>query len=63
VTVRRLEMPRPALAGLELICLILLVASANAPPSVAIPWRSLPHPGRTAWPLLLPLLAAAEHSG
>jgi uncharacterized membrane protein len=51
--------PWPMLSGLELVCLILLTVSTNAPPSVAIPWRGLPRPGRTALPLLLPLAAAA----
>jgi uncharacterized membrane protein len=51
--------PWPMLAGLELVCLILLAVSINAPPSVAIPWRGLPRPGRTALPLLVPLAAAA----
>jgi uncharacterized membrane protein len=47
------------LAGLELVCLILLAVSAKAPPSVAIPWRDLPRPGWTVLPLLLPLVSAA----
>jgi hypothetical protein len=51
--------PWPMLAGLELVCLILLAASVHAPPGVAIPWRSIARPGRTALPLLLPLVAAA----
>jgi uncharacterized membrane protein len=51
--------PWPMLAGLELICLILLAVSVDAPPSVAIPWHGLARPGRTALPLLLPLAAAA----
>lgn len=51
--------PWPLLAGLELICLILLAASANAPSDVTIPWRDMSRPGRTVLPLLLPLAAAA----
>jgi uncharacterized membrane protein len=51
--------PWPMLAGLELVCLILLAVSASAPPGVTMAWRGLPRPGRTALPLLLPLAAAA----
>jgi len=51
--------PWPMVAGLELVCLILLAVSVNAPPDVAIPWHQLPRPGRTALPLVLPVLAAA----
>jgi uncharacterized membrane protein/glycosyltransferase involved in cell wall biosynthesis len=47
------------LAALELVCLILLAFSANAPPSVAIPWRNLSRPGWNVLPLLLPLVSAA----
>ena len=49
----------PLLVGLELTCLALLAASASAPSTVAIPWRSLSRPVRLAWPLILPLTAAA----
>ena len=49
----------PLLVGLEFICLALLVASVNAPPTVEIPWRGLARPGRLAWPLVVPLAAAA----
>jgi uncharacterized membrane protein len=49
----------PLLVGLEVVCLALLAASANAPSSVAIPWRSLAQPARLAWPFILPLVAAA----
>lgn len=49
----------PLLVGLEVTCLALLAVSINAPPDVAIQWRSLPQPGRLAWPLVLPLIAAA----
>ena len=51
--------PWPMLAGFELVCLILLAVSANAPPDVAIPWQDLALTGRTALPLVLPLVAAA----
>jgi uncharacterized membrane protein len=49
----------PLLVGLEVMCLALLAASVNAPPEVAIPWPSLARPARLAWPLVLPLVAAA----
>ena len=49
----------PLLVGLEVICLALLAKSGNAPSSVAIPWRSFSWPTRLAWPLILPLVAAA----
>src|SRR5215467_14482301 len=49
----------PLLVGLELTCLALLAASVNAPSSLAIPWHSLSRTARLAWPLILPLLAAA----
>jgi uncharacterized membrane protein len=51
--------PWSVLAGLEVICLILLAVSANAPPSVAIPWRDLPRPGWIIFPLLIPLVSVA----
>ena len=51
--------PWPMLAGLELVCLILLGVSVNAPPGVTMSWRGLTRPGRTALPLVLPLAAAA----
>jgi uncharacterized membrane protein len=50
--------PWPMLAGFELVCLILLAVSAKAPSDVAIPWRDLALTGRTALPLVLPLVAA-----
>jgi len=50
---------RPLLVGLEVICLVLLAASVNAPSDVAIQWRSLSRPTGLAWPLVLPLAAAA----
>lgn len=49
----------PLLVGLEVTCLALLAASVNAPSNVAIQWRSLSQPTRLAWPLILPLVAAA----
>jgi uncharacterized membrane protein len=49
----------PVLVCLELCCIILLALSINAGPAVNIPWRSIPKPARLAWPLLLPLMAAA----
>jgi len=49
----------PLLVGLELTCLALLATSVNAPSSLAIPWQSLSRPAGLAWPLVLPLLAAA----
>ena len=49
----------PLLVGFELACLALLASSRHAPPNVAIPWRSLERFIRDAWPLVLPLLAAA----
>lgn len=49
----------PLLAGLEFVCLVLLASTVNAPPYVAIPWRSLAQPERLAWPFLFPLAAAA----
>ena len=51
--------PWPMLTGLGLACLVLTAASVGAPPSVTLSWRGLARAGRTAWPLLLPLLAAA----
>ena len=51
--------PWPMLVEFELVCLILLAVSANAPPDAAIPWRDLALTGRTALPLILPLVAAA----
>src|ERR1700733_5688561 len=49
----------PLLVGLELICLVLLISSNNAPPTVSLPWGSLARPMRLMWPMVLPLLAAA----
>ncbi|HEY6297561.1 MAG TPA: hypothetical protein VIX15_18035, partial [Streptosporangiaceae bacterium] len=48
--------PWPMLTGLGLTCLLLTAASVGAPPILT---RGLVRPGRTALPLLLPLLAAA----
>lgn len=49
----------PLLAGLEVTCLVLLAASRNAPPDAEIRWRSLSRFTGLAWPLILPLIAAA----
>lgn len=49
----------PVLVCLELCCILLLALSINAGPDVKIPWRSIPKPGHLAWPLALPLMAAA----
>src|SRR4029078_10416407 len=49
----------PLLVGLEATCLMLLAASVNGPADAAIPWRSLSRQIRLAWPLTLPLIAAA----
>ncbi len=49
----------PLLVGLELTCVALLAVSVNAPSSLAIPWHLLSRPAGLAWPLALPLLAAA----
>ena len=48
----------PLLVGVEVTSAVLLAASINAPPSVAIRWRWPSRPARLAWPLILPLLAA-----
>jgi uncharacterized membrane protein len=49
----------PLLVGLEVVCVGLLAASVTAPPEVRIPWREVPRPAWLAWPLIVPLLAAA----
>jgi uncharacterized membrane protein len=49
----------PLLVGLEIICLVLLGTSINARPDVAIRWQPLMHSSRHAWPLVVPLVAAA----
>jgi uncharacterized membrane protein len=59
VGVARPLSPEPMLAGLELSGLSLLAAGARAGPEVAIPWAVLARPARLAWPLALPVLAAA----
>ena len=41
------------------MCLALLAASVDAPPDVAIRWRSLSRSAGLTWPLILPLIAAA----
>ena len=47
----------PLLAGIEVTSTALLVASINAPPSVAIRWQWPSRPAQHAWPLILPLMA------
>ena len=49
----------PLLVGLEVVCLALLAVSLNAPQEVAIPWRSVSQLARLAWPLIIPVVAAA----
>lgn len=49
----------PLLVGLELTCVALLGLAANAPADTRIPWERLSDQVRSAWPLLLPVLAAA----
>ena len=49
----------PLLVGLEVVCGALVACSVNAPADTQIPWDSLSRPARLAWPLLLPLVAAA----
>lgn len=49
----------PLLVGLEVICLVLLGTSVNARPDVAIGWQPVMHFSRYAWPLVVPLVAAA----
>jgi uncharacterized membrane protein len=49
----------PLLVGIELSCAALIAVSLRAPASTAIPWQSLDRPGRLAWPLIIPLIAAA----
>jgi hypothetical protein len=51
--------PWPLIICLELICLGLLAASIQAPADVALRWRMFSRPGRLAWPLIVPLIAAA----
>jgi uncharacterized membrane protein len=51
--------PVPLLISLEVTCFALLATSVNAPPAVAIPWTSVARPARLAWPLILPVIAAA----
>jgi uncharacterized membrane protein len=49
----------PLLFALEVICVLLLLCSLDAPPETQIPWGRLSEPVRVAWPLLVPLLSAA----
>jgi uncharacterized membrane protein len=50
----------PLLAGAGVVCAALLAVSVRAPAETAIPWASLTGgPAWLAWPLFLPVLAAA----
>jgi uncharacterized membrane protein len=49
----------PLLVALEGTCLGLLAVSVKVPPDVSIDWRPLSRPARYAWPLVIPLVAAA----
>ena len=49
----------PLLVALEVVCILLVLCSLNAPADTRIPWGQLPNPARLAWPLLIPLLSAA----
>lgn len=51
--------PVPLLLGVELMCVLLLVASTRAPADVDIPWNSLAQPAKLAGPLVIPLVAVA----
>jgi uncharacterized membrane protein len=49
----------PVLIGFEIGCFALLARCTAAPVEAALDWRSFSRPGRLAWPLVLPLVAAA----
>ena len=49
----------PMLIGLEITCGVLMWAGRGAPATTVIPWRRAEPKARNAWPLLIPLLAAA----
>jgi uncharacterized membrane protein len=49
----------PLLVGFEALCLALLASSANASSDVGISWQRVASWPRVAWPLILPLAAAA----
>jgi hypothetical protein len=49
----------PVLAGLEIITGALLAVSVSAPADATVQWDSLARPQGFAWPLILPLAAAA----
>ena len=49
----------PLLVSLEVVCLALALAAARAPRDAGVPWSALPARPWLAWPLLLPLAAAA----
>ncbi len=49
----------PLLIGLEIVCAVLLICSVNVPREMQIDWNLISRSGRLAWPLLIPLAAAA----
>lgn len=49
----------PLLVGLEIICAALVLAGRKAGRDTDIPWHSLARRARFAWPMVLPLVAAA----
>jgi uncharacterized membrane protein len=49
----------PLLIALEVLCAGLLLSGWKAPPQTQIPWGALERPAGLAWPLVLPLVAAA----
>lgn len=49
----------PLLVALELVCGGLLLATRDAPPETQIPWSAIERPAALAWPIVLPLVAAA----
>lgn len=48
----------PMLAGLELVCLILLALSIKAPEETQIPWHLVRRPVSRVWPAAVPLVGA-----
>jgi uncharacterized membrane protein len=49
----------PMLLGLEITCGVLMCVAHGAPATTVIPWHRIGPWARTAWPLLIPVLAAA----
>ena len=49
----------PLLVSLEVVCLLLALFAARAPRDAGVPWGAVPARPWLAWPLLLPLAAAA----